>query len=100
MTANVSYQGISIVKGVPAREDGASVWIECEFPMPVGTRLEVELDHAGPRPARVVRVQEAQQGGGMGLEWTGDTLAQPPADEPAASRAPEGGEGRRGKRRR
>src|SRR5262249_48139348 len=44
MTATVNYEGIAIVKGVSAREEGAGVWIECEFPMPVGSRVEVQLD--------------------------------------------------------
>ena len=102
MTATVTYEGISIGKGVAAREDGpAGVFVECEFPMPVGTRLEVQLDQGGPRPARVVRVQEAQQGGGMALEWTGEASATPqPANVQSAPHPHEGGGGRRGKKRR
>src|SRR5262249_22309847 len=77
MTATVNYEGIAIVKGVSAREEGAGIWIECEFPMPVGTRVNVQLDDGGTRAARVVRVQEAQQGGGMALEWAGEATAAP-----------------------
>jgi hypothetical protein len=100
MMATVSYEGIAIVKGAPAREDGAGVFVDCEFPMPVGTRLEVQIDHGGARPARVVRVQEAQQGGGMALEWSGEASQTSPA--PANVEAPpqpEGGGGKRKKRR-
>ena len=102
MMATVSYEGIAIVKGAPAREDGAGVFVDCEFPMPVGTRLDVQIDHGGSRPARVVRVQEAQQGGGMTLAWAGEETATAPAvDAPAAPQPAEGsgGHGRRKKRR-
>ena len=102
MTATVNYEGIAIVKGVSAREEGAGVWIDCEFPMPVGTRLDVELEQGGTRSARVVRVQEAQQGGGMALEWAGEATTTPSSvNAPAAPMPPEGsgGHGRRKRRR-
>ena len=103
MMATVSYEGISIVKGASAREEGAGVWIDCEFPMPVGTRVNVELDQGSARSARVVRVHEAQQGGGMALVWAGGAVVTAPAvNAPAAPVAHEGsgGHGRRGKKRR
>jgi hypothetical protein len=101
MMATVSYEGIAIVKGAPAREDGAGVFVDCEFPMPVGTRLDVQIDHGGARPARVVRVQEAQQGGGMVLAWAGEASEAPAVNAPSAPQPAEGsgGHGRRKKRR-
>jgi hypothetical protein len=78
--------------------------------MPVGTQLEVELDHAERRAGRVVRVQEAQQGGGMQIAWTGDASPAPKAAEAEstesatqaqkADSAPPSGGGKRGRRRR
>jgi hypothetical protein len=102
MTATVNYEGIAIVKAVSAREEGAGVWIDCEFPMPVGTRVQVELDNGGSRSARVVRVQEAQQGGGMAVEWAGEATTTPSSiNAPVAPMPPEGsgGHGRRKRRR-
>ena len=98
MMATVTYEGIAIVKGAPAREDGAGVFVDCEFPMPVGTRLEVQIDHGGARPARVVRVQEAQQGGGMALSWAGDA-AETPAPVSATPQPENTGGGKRKRRR-
>ena len=101
MMVTVSYEGVAIVKGAPAREDGpAGVFVDCEFPMPVGTRLEVQLDRGGPRPARVVRVHEAQQGGGMALEWMGEASATPPPVNVEPAPPQEHGSGKRGKKRR
>jgi hypothetical protein len=81
MMVTVTYQGVPIVRSSPAREEGATgIFVECEFPMPVGSRLEVQLERgAGVRPARVVRVVEAAQGAGMSVEWTGE--AEPTATE-------------------
>ena len=85
MVATVSYEGIAIVKGAAAAEEGADgVFIECEAPMPVGTRVEVQLDRGGLRPARVVRVNETAAGTGMALAWTGEAGAAPPAPSPSA----------------
>src|SRR5215470_7182806 len=66
MTATVNYEGIAIVKGVSAREEGAGVWIECEFPMPVGSRVEVQLDDGGSRPARAGSAAGRRHGARMG----------------------------------
>jgi hypothetical protein len=82
--ATVCYEGVSILKGAAVRDEGpAGLFVECESPMPVGTRLSIELDQALARPARVVRVAEAQPGGGMAVEWTGQ-----PAGAPATAAAP------------
>ncbi|HJZ88763.1 MAG TPA: hypothetical protein VKN99_26510 [Polyangia bacterium] len=104
MIATVTYEGAPIVKGAAAREAGpGGVFIECEFPMPVGTRLQVQLDRGGPRPGRVVRVVEAQQGAGMTLEWTGEAGPTPPPADAGAGEAGAGagahGSGRRRRRR-
>src|SRR5262245_60238020 len=72
MVVTVTYVGIPIVKGAPAEsEAGDRLFIPCEFPMPVGTAVQVELDHAQRRFAQVVRVLEVEggQGAGMAIEW-------------------------------
>ena len=99
MMATVTYEGIAIVKGVAAREDGAGVFVDCEFPMPVGTRLDVQIDHGSSRPARVVRVQEAQQGGGMALAWAGEAEVTPSSVSAPAAPMPTEGSGGHGKRK-
>jgi hypothetical protein len=76
MVANVSYQGIAIVKGASARDsDAEGTFILCDCPMPVGTQLEVQLEREGARPARVVHVVEGE-GAGMGVRFTG-AVVQP-----------------------
>src|SRR5262245_32243002 len=95
MVATVSYQGSPIAKRAAVRDEGGDgLFVECEFPMPVGTQLEVTIENERMRPARVERVVEAQQGAGMMLKWVeaGATTraAEGPAVPVAAADTPSG----------
>src|SRR5262245_57820163 len=105
MVATVSYQGSPIVKRAAVRDDGVDgLFVECEFPMPVGTQLEVTIENEAMRPARVERVVEAQQGAGMMLKWVQRSAKAQAADAQAvpvaAGEAPSGPQSSGGGRRR
>jgi hypothetical protein len=86
MIVDVTYQGLSLVRGANARDDAGGLFIELEAPMPVGTRLEVALPD-GVRAARVERVTEGA-GAGVLVKLSGaaqaDTPKAPASAEPNA----------------
>lgn len=87
MLVDVTFDGVSLVKGANARPDGNGWFVELEQPMPVGTLLQL----SGETQA-AVRVEHVTEGVGAGMTVspTGAVENRPapaPKTEPAAKAA-------------
>jgi hypothetical protein len=62
MTVDVAWDGVTLVKGAQARDDGGGWFVELEQPMPVGTPLTLSGDVQA-----TVQVARVHEGAGAGM---------------------------------
>jgi hypothetical protein len=84
MNVDVIYQGLALVKGAPARSEGAGLFVEWELPMPVGTPLELVT----PDGTRSGRVESVVEGAGAGMLVSFRVSAEPNAPMQEMKSAP------------
>jgi hypothetical protein len=63
LTVDLSFRGIKLARGARLDDQGDSAFVTYETPLPVGSKVVVDVPGSGPREARVVGIIEQEAGG-------------------------------------